>query len=220
MFPSAITNSLSVLLLPTISEALASNKHELIRKTTALSIKYSMLIGILSTGLFISFGRELGNIIFHNELAGTLLMTLAWLCPFLYITTTLSSIINGLGLAHLTFANSVIGLSIRILLILYLVPKDGINGYLISLMVSQLVITTFDGFVVFKKIRPPFQAMDLIMKPGIIIALCSYFLFRIYEYIAPNAGGILMLLMFCLILCVLYIILLGITKAISIKDFK
>lgn len=220
MFPSAITNSLSVLLLPTISEALASNKHELIRKTTALSIKYSMLIGILSTGLFISFGRELGNVIFHNELAGTLLMTLAWLCPFLYITTTLSSIINGLGLAHLTFANSVIGLSIRILLILYLVPKNGINGYLVSLMVSQLVITAFDGFVVYKKIKPPFLAMDLIMKPGIIIALCSYFLFRIYEYIAPNVGGILMLLVFCLILCVLYIILLGITKAISLKDFK
>jgi len=220
LFPTAITNSLAVLLLPTISEAQASRNHALIRKTTALAIKYSLLIGILSTGIFISFGPELGTVIFHNELAGSLLMTLAWLCPFLYITTTLSSIINGLGLAHLTFTNSVIGLSLQIFLILYLVPKYGITGYLLSLLISQLVITALDGFVVIKKISPPFSAYDLILKPGIIITLCSYLLFRIYEYISPTLGGLLMLLIFCFLLCVLYIILLGITKAVSLKDFK
>lgn len=218
MFPSAITNSLSVLLLPTISEAQASRNYDMIRKTSALSIKYSMLIGILSMGVFLTFGKELGNVIFKNELAGELLMTLAWMCPFLYITTTLSSIINGLGKAHLTFANSVIGHATGILLILWLVPKDGIRGYLISLLISQLVITSFDGFIVIKNIRPSFHSVNWILKPGIIIAGSSYLIFRIYEYMAPT--GILMLLAFCLLLCALYIILLSITKAISIKDFK
>jgi stage V sporulation protein B len=220
MFPSAITNSLSVLLLPTISEAQSSGRHDQIRKTTSLSIKYSVLIGILSAGIFLSFGQELGNVIFHNELAGNLLMILAWLCPFLYITTTLSSIINGLGLAHLTFTNSVISLSVQIVLVLYLVPKDGINGYLTTLLISQLVITALDGFVVIKHIKPSFQTNNLILKPGIIITLCSYVLFRIYEYITPNPGKLLLLLTFCVALCFLYIIFLFITKAVSLKDFK
>lgn len=218
MFPSAITNSLSVLLLPTISEAQASRNYDMIRKTSALSIKYSILIGILSMGVFLTFGKELGNVIFKNELAGELLMTLAWMCPFLYITTTLSSIINGLGKAHLTFANSIIGHATGILLILWLVPKDGIRGYLISLLISQLVITSFDGIIVIKNIRPSFHSVNWILKPGIIIAGSSYLIFRIYEYMAPT--GILMLLAFCVLLCTLYIILLSITKAISIKDFK
>ncbi|MGB8452591.1 MAG: polysaccharide biosynthesis protein [Anaerocolumna sp.] len=220
MFPSAITNSLSVLLLPTISEAQSSRNDEMIRRTTAVSIKYSMLIGILSAGIFISFGQVLGNTIFHNELAGSLLMTLAWLCPFLYITTTLSSIINGLGLAHLTFTNSVIGLSVRILLILYLVPKQGMNGYLFSLLISQLVITSFDGFIVIKRIKPPFEASDLILKPGLIVALSSYLFFRLYEYIAPGPRNLTALLGCIFLICVLYIVLLGITKAVSLKDFK
>ncbi|GAA4655137.1 polysaccharide biosynthesis protein [Anaerocolumna aminovalerica] len=218
MFPSAITNSLSVLLLPTISEAQASRNYDTIRKTSALSIKYSILIGILSMGVFLTFGKELGNVIFNNELAGDLLMTLAWMCPFLYITTTLSSIINGLGKAHLTFANSIVGHATGILLILWLVPRDGIRGYLISLLISQLVITSFDGFIVIKNIKPSFHSVNLILKPGIIIAGSSYLIYRIYEYIAPT--GILMLLAFCALLCMLYVILLGITKAISIKDFK
>ncbi len=220
MFPSAITNSLSVLLLPTISEAQSSRNDEMIKKTTAVSIKCSMLIGILSAGIFISFGQVLGNIIFHNELAGSLLMTLAWLCPFLYVTTTLSSIINGLGLAHLTFANSVIGLSVRILLILYLVPKQGINGYLLSLLVSQLVLTFFDGTIIIKKIRPPFDASDLILKPGIIVALSSYLIIRLYEYISPRHGGLTSVLICIFLICTSYVMLLGITKAVSLKDFK
>ncbi|QHQ62021.1 oligosaccharide flippase family protein [Anaerocolumna sedimenticola] len=220
MFPSAITNSLSVLLLPTISEAQSSSNDTMIKKTTAISIKYSMLIGILSAGIFVSFGQELGNIIFHNELAGSLLTTLAWLCPFLYITTTLSSIINGLGLAHLTFANSVVGMSFRILLILYLVPKQGMNGYLISLLISQLVITAFDGFIVIKRIKPPFDAADFILKPGIIVALSGYLLFRLYEYIAPAAGSLSIVLGCCFLICISFILLLGITKAVSLKDFK
>ena len=218
MFPSAITNSLSVLLLPTISEAQASKNYDTIRKTSDLSIKYSILIGILSMGVFLTFGKELGNVIFKNELAGDLLMTLAWMCPFLYITTTLSSIINGLGKAHLTFANSIIGHATGILLILWLVPRDGIRGYLISLLISQLLITCFDGLIVIKNIRPSFHSVNWILKPGIIITGSSYLIFRIYEYIAPT--GILMLLAFCALLCVLYLILLSITKVISIKDFK
>jgi stage V sporulation protein B len=220
MFPSAITNSLSVLLLPTISEAQSSRNDEMIRKTTAVSIKYSVLIGILSTGIFVYFGQELGNTIFHNELAGSLLATLAWLCPFLYITTTLSSIINGLGLAHLTFANSVVGLTVRILLILFLVPRQGMNGYLISLLISQLVITSFDGFIVIRKIRPPFEASDLLLKPGLIAALSGYIFFRLYEYISPILGDLPVILGCIFFICVVYVMLLGITKAVSLKDFK
>lgn len=220
MFPSAITNSLSVLLLPTISEAQASGRNDQIRKTTSLTLKYSLLIGILSAGIFLGFGQELGNVIFHNELAGSLLTILAWLCPFLYITTTLSSIINGLGLAHLTFTNSVIGLSVQIVLVLYLVPKNGINGYLTTLLISQLVITALDGFVVISHIKPPFQAENLILKPGIIITLCSYVLFRLYQYISPVPGRLSLLLLFCAALCITYIVFLVITKAVSPKDFR
>ncbi|BCJ94831.1 polysaccharide biosynthesis protein [Anaerocolumna cellulosilytica] len=220
MFPSAITNSLSVLLLPTISEAQSSKNTDMIKKTTSISIKYSLLIGIISSGLFISFGQELGNIVFHNKMAGSFLTTLAWLCPFLYITTTLSSIINGLGLAHLTFINSVVGLSVRILMILYFVPKQGITGYLTCLLVSQLVITCFDGLIVMKHIKPPFQASDFILKPSIIVAGCSYIMYRIYEYFRPQIQGLPALIGFCTLLCVLIVILLGITKAVSLKDFK
>jgi stage V sporulation protein B len=220
MFPSAITNSLSVLLLPTISEAQSSNNLEMIRKTSAVSIKYSVLIGILSAGIFITFGRELGVLIFKSELSGSLLMTLAWLCPFLYLTTTLNSIINGLGLAHLTFVNSIISLSLRIVLMLYLMPKQGMTGYLISMLISQLTHTFLDGFIIVKNIKPPFEAADILLKPGLIVALSGYLLYHFYEYISPAHSGLFIIMGLCAVLCVLFTLLMGITKAVSLKDFK
>lgn len=220
MFPSTLTNSLSVLLLPTISEADALNNKSGIKKTTALSIKYSLLIGILSTGIFICFGQQLGDNIFSNKLAGEFLIILAWLCPFLYIATTFTSILNALNKVYLSFASSVFGLSLRIVLILFLIPKQGIDGYFLSLLVSQIFITIFESIVIFKHIQPPFNAVDSILKPGIIITLSGYIMKSIYDYIAPAYGGRKMLLFFCLLLSLIYLILLWITKAISKNDLR
>src|SRR5690554_1513833 len=127
MFPSTVTNSLSVLLLPIISEASATKNMNSIKRTTSLSIKYSILVGILSTGIFIVFGEELGVRIFSNALAGKYITILAWLCPFLYIGSTFTSILNGLDKVHISFLSSVLGLALKILLIGYLIPKGGIS---------------------------------------------------------------------------------------------
>ncbi|SHO53641.1 putative polysaccharide biosynthesis protein [Anaerocolumna xylanovorans] len=220
LFPSAITNSLSVLLLPTISEAQSAGQDSLIKRTSAITIKYSLLIGILSTGIFISFGNELGNLVYHNSLSGSFLIILAWLCPFLYITTTLNSIINGLGLVHLTFVGTVLGLIIRIVIIIALVPMQGINGYLISLLVSQLIMTVFGAYLVVKYIHPPFQAAEVIAKPGIIVALCSFMIHRFYLHLPAASQSLKSVLLLCVLLLCSSMLLMYLTKTISSEDFK
>ena len=70
LFPSTITNSLAVLLVPSVAEADAAEDTRMIRRSISLSIRYCLLLGILCTGIFMVFGKELGLVIFHNELAG------------------------------------------------------------------------------------------------------------------------------------------------------
>lgn len=66
---------------------------------------------------------------------------LAWICPFLYLNTTLNSVLNGLGLTHITFFNGIASLFLRIGFIYFFVPKAGIYGYLLGLLASQLFMT-------------------------------------------------------------------------------
>lgn len=139
LFPSTITNSLSVLLLPTISEVNEDNAR--IKKISGLCIGGTILLGVVSTFIFLIFGADLGSFVFHDDTVGTFIEILSFLCPFLFLTTTLSSIINGLGKTHITFVITVIGLAIRIFITIKTVPSQGISGYLISLLVSQLIVT-------------------------------------------------------------------------------
>lgn len=222
MFPTALTNALAVLILPTISEAQATQNDHLIGRTTAIAIKYSIIIGILSTGLFIIFGRDLGNSIFHNEQAGAYLIILAWLCPFIYLTTTLSSIINGLGKAHVTFANSIISSICKIGLVALLIPFYGIKGYLISLLIGQFIITALDTYAVIRNVHFTIRMVDTVIKPGIIIALSGFLLKESYEFIkkTTHINEVILLLGSCFILCVISFGLLIITKAVSREDFR
>lgn len=222
MFPTALINALAVLLLPTISEAQAVNNDILIGKTTSIAIKYSLIIGILSSGIFIIFGKDLGSAVFHNSDAGYFLVILAWLCPFIYLTTTLGSIINGLGKAHITFINSISGSLSKILMIVLLIPRLGITGYLAALLVGQLIITLLDAASVIRYVSFPFDAVNSLLKPGIIVALSGFLLKRVYDYMEKitQINQAVFILSFCLLFCVISTALFIITHAISRKDFR
>ncbi len=87
------------------------------------------------------FGNLIGRILFQNSQAGDFIMTLAFICPFLYLTTTLTSVMHGLGRNTISFLFSLIGISIRIFFVLYAIPQFGIRGYLYGLLASQVLTT-------------------------------------------------------------------------------
>lgn len=149
-FPSAITNSICVLLLPIVSEADASDNTGTIRKAINKSISYGFGLGILFTALFLLFGRFLGNLLYQSSLAGSFILVLSFLCPLTYIASTLNSILNGLGKTGLTFIYSMVSLLVRLGFVFFVVPIFGIHGYLCGLIVSQMVQTLLCMFAVRK----------------------------------------------------------------------
>lgn len=148
LFPSAITNSICVLLLPIVSEADAMDNQSTITKAVHKSIRYGFGLGILFTALFLVFGRFLGNLLYQNALAGSFIIILSFLCPLMYIANTLGSILNGLGKTGLTFLYSMISLLVRLLFVFFAIPILGIHGYLWGLLASQLVQTLLCMFAV------------------------------------------------------------------------
>ena len=139
LFPTAVTNSISTMLLPTVAEIQATEHYSKLKE-----VVYKVFISCLSLGLFCCFiflllGNFMGNVLFHSELAGNYLQTLAWICPFLYLNSTLISITNGLGKANVSFIINTLGLAIRIIGVLVFIPRIGMNGYLWGLLLSQFV---------------------------------------------------------------------------------
>lgn len=140
MFPSVIANSVSVLLLPTISEAQAAGNGPLIRRTIRKTVETCLVLGLFCTTAFLLTGDFLGNALFGNALSGTFIVTLGWICPFLYLSATLNSVLQGLGYPGITFCLNLIACGVRILFVLLAVPVWGIKSYLIGMLMSQMVM--------------------------------------------------------------------------------
>ncbi len=153
LFPSAVTNSISVLLLPIVSEADSNGNHGAIRKAVKKSIQYCLLLGSLCTALFLAFGRMAGMLLYHSPLAGSFIITLSFICPFMYIASTLNSILNGLGKTGHTFAFSMASLLLRLLFVFFAIPASGIQGYLWGLLASQLTQTALCVLAVRKYLK-------------------------------------------------------------------
>jgi len=149
LFPGALINSACVLLLPVISEAEETGKHERIVRAIKKSTYYCTLFGFICTAFFLIFGNFAGNVLFKSNMAGSFIMTLSFICPLLYLSGAYSSILHGLGKTGLTLLFNVLSLLLRLFFVYYFIPAMGIRGYLYGLLFSQLVLTALNLLAVY-----------------------------------------------------------------------
>ncbi|GAA0796242.1 stage V sporulation protein B [Faecalicatena orotica] len=153
LFPSAITSSISIMLMPTVAEIQTTdNRHEMldIIKKVAGSC---FILGLGCCFIFLILGSWMGNVLFGSASAGKFIITLAWICPFLYTNSALLSVINGLGKTTSTFLINSFGLVIRIASVFIAIPLFGIQGYLWGMLLSQLIVTLCAAAVLYPSLK-------------------------------------------------------------------
>ena len=140
MFPATITMAISTMLLPAVSKAHSSGNKKQIKKLIRRTSYFCLVTGMAATIFFLLFGNICASLFFHNELAGRYLTVMAFLCPFLYLNMTYSSILNGLGKPHMTFVITVVCTLIKILSLIFFVPKYGMIAYIAASLVAESLL--------------------------------------------------------------------------------
>lgn len=171
MFPSTIVNSLAVVLLPTVARDQSSGNDSGIQRSIAMSFRYSLYMGILCIGIFTVFGEHLGMEVFRNKDAGIFITILAWLCPFLYLATTMGSILNGLGRTSATFFHNLAALLLRLGFVVFGIPRFGIYAYLWGMLASELLLSLLHILALKKTIPFSPNAWEVIVKPVFCLAV-------------------------------------------------
>ena len=139
MLPTVLTGSLSVLLLPAISEAASKGDRRQIAQTIRRTVELCVILGLSCTLALLLFGNLIGSLLFGSELAGSYIVSLGFMCPFLFLAGTLSSILHGLNLTLYTFLLNLMGCGLRLFAIYLLVPHFGLYVYLWSMLLSQII---------------------------------------------------------------------------------
>ena len=91
LFPSAVTNAVSSMLLPTVAGLQEMKDRQQLRSLILKITCSCILLGCFCCGVLLILGKWIGIFLFKSPLAGNFILTLAWICPFLYTNTVLLS---------------------------------------------------------------------------------------------------------------------------------
>ena len=215
-FPSIFLASFSTLIIPEIAEANALNQHKRVIYIISKVFKFTLLIAVFASGLFMIFSNELGLAIYNDTQVGLMMKILAPLIPFMYLDRIVDGSLNALDYQMSTLKFNLIDMTVRIFLILYLIPKKGIEGFIIVLFVGTLLNASLSIHKLLKVTNIQFKLLDWIIKPGFCITLAGYCIKYGLAYINLNLHISIQIVL----TISLYFVLLILSKCITREDIS
>ena len=158
MIPSTVIGSLSLVLVPELSEDFYRKKYARIYKNIARGILVSLLVACFLLPFFYALGEDLGRLAFSNALAGEMIMKG---CPILLpmsISMITTGMLNSLGFEKHTFVFYFIGAAAMLLCVFFLPSVCGIYAYVVGMGANFTVSTICNLSLLFKKCKGLFSA--------------------------------------------------------------
>ncbi|WLD92214.1 stage V sporulation protein B [Alkalihalobacillus sp. AL-G] len=141
--PMFITYSLSVSLVPAISEAAAQKKHHLIERRLNQALRISMLSGGISVVITYVLAVPLMDLMYDAPEVARYVKVMAPFFFFLYFQSPLQAVLQALDLAKAAMMNSIIGAVVKIIAIFALAtrPELGIMGAALAIVINVVLVT-------------------------------------------------------------------------------
>ncbi|MFD1038594.1 stage V sporulation protein B [Virgibacillus byunsanensis] len=219
--PTFITQSLSIALVPNISEAEANQNKNLIHYRIHQSIRISFASGALATIVLTLFSEPILTFMYGTANASKFLVLMAPFFILLYIQAPLQAALQALDLAKPAMWNSLIGATSKFVVLFFLAsnPNFGIMGVAIAMSVGVVLVTLLHLATLQKLIKFMIPLKDL-LKMILLIALtwsAGLFFKQMYLLVGPNLVQFLVVLV---MLVIVYIMLLFALRFITKEELK
>ena len=149
--PSTIIGSISLVLIPELSEDFYRKNYERLRKNINYGLKATLFVACILIPFFYALGDELGNIAFANKTAGELIQKGSLLLLPMSLTIISTGLLNSLGFEKQTFLYYFISAAALLICILFLPPLCGIYAYVIGLFASYTLNAALNLLYLHKK---------------------------------------------------------------------
>ena len=195
MFPTSFLQSIITVLIPELSGATAKGNKIKVKKACEKSLQLTTLLGIFVSAIFVIFPFEIASIFYKNPEVAPILKKLSLLCPIIYVQLICIGILNSIGEQMASLKYNILEGILAVLLIAILVPKGGVNYYLISMFIVSSFSLILYAFRLFKVTYFPICISKILIKPVISI-VCSY---CIYSFVSPYFKTVFSNLIFIII---------------------
>lgn len=171
-FPAAFLTAFSTTLIPEIARAHTAKNRRRVVSLTNRVMHFTFVLGIGVTAIFLSYAHEIAHYIYHNDYLESLIKVLAWIVPVMYIEVIADGILKGLGRQMNSLKYSLADSFLRIGLICLLLPIRGMSGFLMMMVLSNLMTSTlnFNKVITLTQIDIPVRRWLIEPVLGAVIA--------------------------------------------------
>ncbi|MBQ9355503.1 MAG: oligosaccharide flippase family protein [Clostridia bacterium] len=217
-FPSTMLNAMSTLLIPELSEANSKGQKFVVSGIVSRCMSITALISYLFSAVFFIAGKEIGILVYKSETVGNLIKLLSPLVPLMYLDSICDGMLKGLDQQKFTFFTSVSDSSIRIIAVIFLLPKFGLMGFIGIMYFSN----AFTGFLNIGRLISVANATFSLNKAVLIPLMSAFLSVLIADLLVKRLfyPPILVYIMLVVLLSMgLYLLILSKTTDYRIRDF-
>ncbi len=208
LFPASLLSAVSTLMVPEMTEAMAVKNERMIKKTVSRVFEITFLLSFLIGGIFFLASTQIGKAVYDSQSVGYLIKALSPLVPFMYIDLIADGILKGLDQQNILLRNNVTDSVLRIILVVILVPKFGMTGFLGVMLFSNVFTGTLSVARIVRVTKIKFKFLNyffklfvaVVLATGITEILCKNLREKAILYILVTALGVT-LLYFVLVVC-------------------
>ncbi|MED1795090.1 putative polysaccharide biosynthesis protein [Brevibacillus nitrificans] len=172
-FGTFFATSLSLALVPAISEAVAQRQHQLIANRAEIAIRLTFLLG-LPASFGLALLAEPINVMLYGDTNGTeALAVQSFTIIFATLSIASAGILQGLGRVMRPARNLFIGVMVKLVLNLALVPFWGISGAALSTVLAYLVAMGLNVLAVKKYTGAGIGLRQTVLKPFLSVIVMS-----------------------------------------------
>ncbi len=153
LYPMVTLSSFSGLLVPEFAERSAGDDKEGMRRLASRAFGMTLTYATLASCLLFIFSEELGYIIYDSYTAGKYIAILAPVVPIMYLDHVTDSVLKGIGEHVYSMWINISDSILSIILVWFLIPKMGIIGYALCIIIMEAYNFIFSAIRLFTRIR-------------------------------------------------------------------
>lgn len=137
LYPMSPLTSFAGLLVPEFSESLARGERERMRRIASEALGVTLCYSIAAMTFVSLFSEELGYVVYNSFEAGHYIAIMAPVIPIMYLDHVADSVLKGIGEQVYSMWVNISDSVLSIVLVWFLIPRLGIGGYAIVIVVME-----------------------------------------------------------------------------------
>ena len=136
-----ILYSCSNLLIPELAENSARGNRKQIRRIVSKAMRTTSVFAVIIFVFCLIFADDIGAMIYKSREAGRFIRLLSPVILTMYIDAVTDGMLKGLDLQMYSMKYNIIDSALSVVLLLVLLPRFGISGYLAVIYTSEILNT-------------------------------------------------------------------------------